>query len=228
MDVLPSFISSRQYAKNVMSNAVLPRGTLPIALLAWAGSVGIGLRTVFRYEATPGAAANAPAMWPSTSSVIRPRGKFALVLFVHPDCPCTRASIAELSVLMTQLQGKLRAFVDFRKPGASLSDMQQSGLWASAGAIPGVKVAFDHDGGEVHRFDASVSGQALLYNRDGQLVFSGGITAARGHEGDNEGVEAVIRHVNGEQAPFHAPTFGCSLRDPSAMELNRDPSWKKQ
>jgi hypothetical protein len=225
---LPLLAVPGRLRKEVMSNAVLSRGTLPIALLAWAGSVGIGLRTVFRYEATPGAVANAPAMWPPTSGIKRPPAKFALVLFVHPDCPCTRASIAELGVLMAQLHGKIVAFVDFRKPGASLSDMQRSDLWGSAGAIPGVKVAFDRDGGEAHRFDASVSGQALLYNRDGQLVFNGGITAARGHEGDNEGVEAVIRHVNGEQAPFHAPTFGCSLRDPSAMELNRDPSWNTQ
>jgi len=32
----------------------------------------------------------------------------------------------------------------------------------------------------------------MLYDKLGQLVFNGGITSSRGHEGDNEGQDAII------------------------------------
>ena len=37
------------------------------------------------------------------------------------------------------------------------------------------------------RFGAETSGQTLLYDRDGRLLFSGGTTGSRGHDGDNAG-----------------------------------------
>ncbi len=183
---------------------------------------------LFTYENTAGTPGTSAAYWPSDSELVRPPGRFALVIFAHPDCPCTRASLAELELIMTQLQGKIIAFIQFRKPGASQAEVQESPLWKRAAAIPGVSVGFDRDGHGVQSFGAEVSGQTLLYNRDGQLVFSGGITAARGHEGDNSGVDAIILRVEDKYAPFHAPVFGCSLRDPDSGILNKDTSWKKQ
>jgi hypothetical protein len=54
----------------------------------------------------------------------------------------------------------------------------------------------------------------VLYNSDGQLLFSGGITGARGHEGDNAGEDLVIAGLNGQNVGFqHTPVFGCSLQD---------------
>ncbi len=196
-------------------------------VLAWACLVGLGIRILLTYENTPGAPAKSAARWPSNSALVRPAGKFVLVIFAHPDCPCTRASLTELEVLMTQLQGKLVAFIEFRKPGASQAEAQDSTLWRRAFAIPGVSVGFDRDGSEVDKFGAEVSGQTLLYDQAGQLVFSGGITAARGHEGENSGVDAILLRVAGGAAPFHAPVFGCSLRDPDSQTLNKDTSWKK-
>jgi hypothetical protein len=183
---------------------------------------------LFTYENTPGRAGTSAARWPSDGEIVRSPSKFTLVIFAHPDCPCTRASLAELELLMTQLQGKLIAFIEFRKPGARQAEVQNSALWKRAAAIPGVSVGFDSDGGGVEKFGAEVSGQALLYDAKGWLVFSGGITDARGHEGDNAGVDAVIARVRGGEAPFHTPVFGCSLRDPDAQTLDKESTWTKQ
>jgi len=128
---------------------------------------------------------------------------------------------------MAQLEGKLVALIPFRKPGARAGEARASDLWKQAAAIPGVLVFFDADGREAELFGATVSGQTMLYDTEGRLVFSGGITNGRGHQGDNPGVDSIIRKVRGEAGQSHAPVFGCSLRDPSVKVLKEDPSWRK-
>jgi hypothetical protein len=147
-------------------------------------------------------------------------------MLAHPNCPCTRASVAELDILMARLQGKLNGFVVFSKPEASADEVKISGLWKAAARIPDVFVVYDERGTETERFGGQVSGETMLYDRDGRLVFSGGITSGRGHQGDNAGLEAVVLKVSGgANAQIRVPAFGCSLRNPPAEEKN---SWTKQ
>ena len=55
-----------------------------------------------------------------------------------------------------------------------------------------------------------------LYDAGGQLRFSGGITPARGHAGDNAGRSAIVALVeSASSAPVETPVFGCSLLDDS-------------
>ena len=184
---------------------------------------------LLEYETRPGNAAQAPSQWPVASGIVRPTGKFTLVMLAHPDCPCSRASLTELEQLMTRLKDKLGAFVVFRKPGAGAEEVQASDLWKRAAVIPGVTVVSDSTGSEIERFGSSVSGQTVLYDAAGRLAFSGGITAGRGHEGYNPGEDAVIRSVKGDsRAALRAPVFGCSLYDPDARQLQEETSWKKR
>ena len=76
-----------------------------------------------------------------------------------------------------------------------------------------VLVDRDADGVEAARFGAKTSGQALLYAADGRLLFHGGLTPSRGHEGDNEGLRRVTAILDGKAARDESPVFGCSLRD---------------
>jgi hypothetical protein len=73
-------------------------------------------------------------------------------------------------------------------------------------------VIFDPDGVEARRFGAETSGHTLLFAGDGRLLFSGGITASRGHAGDNAGESVIVALVN-NQTPALTRTlvFGCSL-----------------
>src|ERR1043165_3075290 len=108
--------------------AVLRPMLLIGAGLLWLGLVGIGARSLLNYENTPGAPATAPSRWPSSSRLARRGGRFALVMLAHPSCPCTRASLAELEVLMAKLQGKLDTFVVFSKPETSAEEIYRSEL----------------------------------------------------------------------------------------------------
>jgi hypothetical protein len=134
-------------------------------------------------------------------------------MFAHPNCPCSRASVGELAIIMARSPEKLDAHVFFYFPNHETSAWARTDLWDSARSIPGVHVIEDPGGAFARRFGAFTSGQTLLYNASGRLVFNGGITAARGHSGDNNGRHAILAMLQGgTQEQSVTPVFGCSLR----------------
>jgi hypothetical protein len=137
------------------------------------------------------------------------------MMLAHPRCPCTRASIGELAQIMAEGQGKLKAYVVFSRPAGAGADWNDTGMWKNAAEIPGVTPVGDDDGFETRRFGAETSGHTLLFDPDGRLLFSGGITAARGHAGDNVGESAIVSLVREQPAARPTtPVFGCKLIAP--------------
>jgi hypothetical protein len=182
----------------------------------WLALVSIGMGVLLVHDYTPGTDVRVPGIWPSQSKIPHASGQPTLVMFAHPHCPCTRASIGELMVLMTRCQNKVQASVVFLRPKGSGEDWLHTDLWRSAAAIPGVTVRADDEGQEARRFHVTTSGHVVLYDVDGKLLFSGGITFARGHSGDNAGRAAIRAWVHHEMAAApETPVFGCSLLDPT-------------
>jgi hypothetical protein len=97
-------------------------------------------------------------------------------------------------------------------PAGADAAWTESDLWETAGRIPGVTVLADRDGADARRFGARTSGHALLFDNSGKLLFSGGITSARGHEGDNAGRSAILGLVEGRASDLATtPIYGCDL-----------------
>ena len=188
------------------------------AFAAWTALVLAGFSALLAYEMTPGgsAAKTRPATGPAGATAETGTG-YTLVMAAHPRCPCTRASLAELAVLMTHLPGRLTATVWFYTPANEAADWAHTGLWKTASALPGVTARADPEGSTARRLGAETSGQVLLFDPAGRQVFAGGITGARGHEGDNAGRRAVEALVLGQTTtPVTTPVFGCSLLDAPA------------
>lgn len=178
----------------------------------WLLVIVAGAGLLWGYESTPGVAAATPERWPHDSRIKPAADRATLVMLAHPHCPCTRASIGELSRLMTQAQGRVTAYVLFVKPPGFSDGWEQTDLWASAAAIPGVTPLLDDGGVEAGRFHAATSGQTALYDAAGGLLFSGGITGARGHAGDNAGRAAIVALLTSDEAEERGtPVFGCPL-----------------
>ena len=192
----------------------MSRGRLigAVAGISWLVAVAAGLTVLWSYENAPGIPATPPDRWPAASSLRRLPGVATLVMLVHPRCPCSRASLEELDRLMAHIPGALIAHVLFVKPAGLPEDWDKTDLWRRAAAIPGVSLTRDDGGAEARRFGAATSGETEVYDGDGRLLFSGGITAARGHEGDNAGRTAILSLLrSGGAEPTSTPVFGCSL-----------------
>src|SRR5687767_2054935 len=95
-DVRADARHERQRGRRVRASAYV------VALgLAWAAVVTVGTRTLWSYSLTEGTAAIAPATWPHGSRIARVDGRATLLLvFAHPRCPCTKATISELAKVM--------------------------------------------------------------------------------------------------------------------------------
>ena len=124
---------------------------------------------------------------------ITPAARATLGMSAHPHCPCTRASLGELARLMTQAQGRVTAYVLFVKPPNFSGGWEQTDLWASAAAIPGVTAVRDDGGDESRLFHAATSGQTALYDAAGSLLFSGALRAARGTRAITRGARPSFR-----------------------------------
>jgi hypothetical protein len=182
------------------------------AALVWLGLIGTATALMLSYTLQPGDPASPPAQWPETSRVAREAGSPMLVMFVHPHCPCSRASVGELARLMAHCQGRVRAHALFLKPSRTSESWDQTDLWRTAAAIPGVSVLRDDEGLEARRFQVETSGDTVVYDAAGRLVFHGGMTSSRGHSGDNAGrgaIQALLLH--GRRPPASTPVFGCAL-----------------
>lgn len=191
--------------------------------LAWATAVSVGLAWVNRYQMTPGAAAAATTRWPGATAVALAPDRDTLIMFVHPQCPCSRASLGELANVMARRGDRVLAYVAFFNPGGEPQTWSQTDLWRDAQAIPGVKVLVDDDAALARRFGAATSGQVLLYDASGRLLFNGGITDSRGHFGDNAGEDAVVAMLKENAPPTTmpavTPVYGCAIytRQPLKM-----------
>ncbi|HVR75175.1 MAG TPA: hypothetical protein VMT52_12615 [Planctomycetota bacterium] len=183
-----------------------------IAIL-WFTVISAGFLHLIRYQFAAGeGASTAPEAWPAQSKVRPHPDVLNLVLFAHPKCPCTRATIGELSRLMARCQGRVASHVLFLRPGGVAPDWEVTDLWESAAIIPGVEVLTDLEGVEANLFRAVTSGQVLVYGLDGRLAFEGGITASRGHAGDNPGRDAIVSLATRRMAGFRETSvFGCCL-----------------
>lgn len=176
--------------------------------------IGVGLALLWAYDNAPGQAAAPSSLWPHDSRIQLAADRATLILLAHPHCPCTRASIGELDRLMAQAQGRVTAYVLLVKPAGAHGDWEKTDLLQSAASIPGVSVVVDDGGVEAHRFHALTSGQTVLYDAEGRLLFSGGITGSRGHSGDNAGRSAIVSLLNtGEAEQAETFVFGCPLFD---------------
>jgi len=188
-----------------------------LAAALWLSVISICMICIIGYSNTPGSGGITPDRWPTKSRIALDSKLPTLIMFAHPRCPCTLASIDELDQLMANCQGRLSAQVWFIKLDGTTRSWVDTDLWRKASAIPGVRVYRDDSGVESRRFRAETSGQTVLYGPDGQLLFHGGITVSRGHAGDNPGLDAVEALINHQSfALAQTPVFGCPLFTASA------------
>lgn len=180
--------------------------------VAWTAAVGWGFYSLARYESSPGVSAQAPRTWPADAPVALDPERLTLVLFAHPHCPCTRATLGELDRIVAASADRLRVHVLFYADEKLGRGWEHSDLWEHAAATPGVDVRADPLGAAAQRFGARTSGQVVVYAPSGELVFDGGITNGRGHSGDNAGAAAIEQLARGvEPASDSTCVFGCSL-----------------
>jgi hypothetical protein len=177
-----------------------------VIAIAWAGLLAYGLHVQFAYATTAGSAGETPQALPGTSRLPRD----TVLMFVHAECPCTRASLHELARLM---RGRRTAAMLVVAP-VTAGRWEDSPAATLAAQIPNLRVFHDEDGREATRFGAQTSGYVAYYDAAGALRYAGGVTGSRGHVGENVALASLRARLDegawAQRAPLH-PVYGCPL-----------------
>lgn len=201
----------------------LPNNKLWLVTWLWGLVAVIGLGMLWGYAARPGATTTPPQRWPTESGLSQTPGYWTLVMFVHPRCPCTRASLAELERLQTRLNGLMEVYLISLRFSRDGADEAAARLSRRAASWPDTRFFVDETGGLIQAFGAGTSGEVCLYDPTGRLAYHGGLTIARGHEGESPGGRALAALVRGNGPPKSSvvtgPTFGCSLGEVRPQDL---------
>lgn len=183
---------------------------LPLIVVIWAVAVGIGMVWIMDYTARPGRSAISPFELKDKNLISPQTNSPKLLIFLHPHCPCGRATLAELARL-TARNDNLDVIVFFYLPSDQPQEWVESHIWHQAQSISNIKVKIIGDT-EIKQFGAITSGQTLLYDTRRKLIFSGGITPGRGHEGGNAGIETIEKYLRSGKTDFtETPVYGCIL-----------------
>jgi len=168
------------------------------------------------FDGTPGTKAAAPQNWPLESVIARAPGRKQLLMFVHPECTCSIASLDQLRTLESLLRSELETHVVLWH--GSIGKSKRNWPKESGGAV----IVDDRDGSEARRFGAKTSGQTLIYDEAGRLMYAGGLTVFRGEAGGEPVMRNVVSlvRVKASRPYLERAVFGCPIgRQNSASSL---------
>jgi hypothetical protein len=191
--------------------------TKELAIVAvWLAVVIGGFVLLAQYKGTAGPIGEAGARWPEGTFITRSPERATLVMFAHPMCPCTRASVSVLRAMADDVRGRADLHVVVVLPEGSPEEWRNGDLVSAVRDITGARVWFDERGREAKRFGAQTSGDVSVYGIGGARLYHGGITPSRGHEGESAGRLAALAAANGKTTtPVTSKVFGCPLEAPA-------------
>jgi hypothetical protein len=178
----------------------------------WGGVVVVALAGLEYFVARPGDSGAPPCDWPAQTAITRDFNGPTVVVFVDPKCPCTQATMANLERCLARCPRFPTTRIVVLSENVGLFEGSLDDSARRLAARPEVALIWSGDGSETRRFGVKTSGEVLVYALDGRLVFDGGITPARGHQGDSPGCDAIRKLSAGEPIEYHSATvFGCSV-----------------
>lgn len=192
---------------------------IAVLVMLWVTLVMAGLWGLEAYKASAPetSAVSLQAVYPEFQAASDRAGLPRLVMFLHPQCPCSRASLVELREILARCPSTEAEIVLVKPPGTP-PGWDDTAVVREAQSLPRTKRTQDN-GTLAQRLGAETSGHLLLVNAKGKVLFSGGITRSRGHVGDSEGRRTVLALLQGDaSAAQTTPVFGCPLLSENACE----------
>jgi len=186
----------------------------------WVVGVVAGFALLAQYAARPGQAVGTP----NVDAASQPR-QMRLCLFLHPHCPCSSATLKELTWILDHTSNDFTCEVYFVRPNGVPETWHESSLWRAAKSLARIQVDTDEFGRLAKRFGAKTSGHVMLFDSDGKALFSGGITVLRGHQGDNLGRRKLLDRLRKSATEMDTHVvFGCPLLSVSEESSKVDES----
>ncbi|MBB3210076.1 hypothetical protein FHS27_005922 [Rhodopirellula rubra] len=120
----------------------------------------------------------------------------------------------ELEHIDAECERKVDLQFVFYCPDDEEVEWAKTNLWTHAARLSSHPIFIDRGGNEARLFGATTSGFVCLFSRDGKVLYAGGVTPSRGHEGDNKGRQTIRDVVLGRSVEhIRLPTYGCPIHE---------------
>lgn len=210
-----------------MRSKPLRSTTLYVFVAVWALLALGGYVAMLAYATTP---SDRPVLAARSDSLERSRtthGSPTLHVFFHPKCPCSVATVAALETIVSRCGDcDLTIEAHLLVPDGEGESFARGEIATALRDLEGVlennrdnrvrleiMVQKEKDCEMAAANHVAVSGHALLVRPDGEVGFSGGLTAERGCRGESEGVEAIVALLHDRAvASRTTPVYGCATR----------------
>lgn len=184
--------------------------------MIWLSVLATGMLFMTHYSTRPGEQARVLESLPNSPSITK-TGMRTLWIYLHPHCPCSQATVRQLSRLLPVPEDTQVIACCFL-PEDSAADWVEGSLWNAAEQLTSAAAFRDYGGVEAKRFGVHTSGHVMLFDAQGELSFSGGVTAGRGHEGDSpswiqlQELLSDLESPNFKSQKRHSfPVYGCPI-----------------
>ena len=181
-------------------------------IVLWLGAIGAGLGALAWYENSPAATEQPLTEWPGGSAIHRSQPRIDVGAVCPPTLPLHAGEpwrIEENRRPLPADRHSLDRVFQTRRSGRRLGANRPVACGQRDSRRPCHGRSGRRRGA---RFHVTTSGQTLLYSAAGELLFSGGITFARGHAGDNAGRTAIESYSAGDSPGYRqTPVFGCPI-----------------
>jgi hypothetical protein len=194
---------------------------LVASLALWIFGILAGFSLLQHYSLTAGPAEKADFSAHAIVNAHRTPGRPLLIMAVHPRCPCTDSSLAELGDLLARSQGDCDALLLQFEPTNANAGWPRSASPRQLGGV-NVPVIVDRGGRIGAAIGAATSGHTVFVDAQGEVRFQGGLTVARDHRGHSPGQDAILAVLRGgDNAISSAPVYGCTFGAECRAEVTR-------
>ena len=176
----------------------------------WLLATIVGFAHLHAYANTPFPIRGTASSWPAHSRLTAGLDKPTVVVFLHPYCPCSKATVSALQELADHYGSSVQFDAVFVRPKGVGAGWEHSDLYATCRQDKAITTFVDDLGVEAKDFGAMASGQAYVFDAHGQIALAGGLTPARGEVWTDRQRDLIVEALQGHRG-IRTPTFGCAL-----------------
>lgn len=198
-----------------MSLKFVSKCLIPVLTVVWSAGLLAGSVWLIDHSSKPGEVELNIKSWPTETHLAQHSGKPQVLVFVHPMCSCSEVTLAEMSSLFQRLNTPCEiSLVISTTDHTSIPENRVHGFETWCQQV-GAHLVWDFGRSEARRFGVTTSGHVFLFSSDGNLQFQGGVTAGRGHHGENPGLSSLVELLTNTQPRKSSrdcfQTYGCPL-----------------
>ena len=129
------------------------RNAYRLLIANWAIGLVSGFSLIVSHNFATGNVSSAPIEWPDGINLESDANHPTLLVFIHPQCPCSSATIGELERLLADVNQQVKCTILMVCPSDHVDQWMKSKNTERSKSIEGVQIVVDVDGTTAAKFD---------------------------------------------------------------------------